>query len=223
MEAAVVIAIIGVLAALTIASLERSRPRANLIGLTTELHATMGWARNEALGRGRDVAVLFYPTAGRNGTGRILVVADDAAGALAGTFMAGVPSGSDPDFCTLNPGALIGFGNTGSMAKVLAVMDMPRDVALATPTRTAPFPFPWVNVPAPTGGCSFCTGTAPSGTGARGAVRFDSRGRASFYTACGAAGSFPNGGSVALTSGDLAGSRVMAILPTGGVRTFSFE
>lgn len=137
-EAAVVIAIIGVLAALTIASLARSRPRANLIGLATELHATMGWARNEALARGRDVAVLFYPTAGPNNTGRVLVVADDAAGALAGTFMAGVPSGSDPDFCTLNPGALIGFGNTGAMAKVLAVIDLPSGVAMATPERTSP-------------------------------------------------------------------------------------
>lgn len=209
-EIAVVIAIVGILAALAIPTLVRQQPRAQLAGLGTELHALMHGARQEALARGRDVAVLFYPgTRAGQGQGRILVVVDEQGG-----FMAGAAPAA-PTYCDFDP------RTPGD--QVIEQIDLPRGITIAQPPRVQVPPFPWNLVPAPgASGCSFCTGNAPDGS-RRGGVRFDSRGRATFFADCGAPSALPNGGSVALFSEAVNGARVLAILPTGGVRTLSVE
>jgi prepilin-type N-terminal cleavage/methylation domain-containing protein len=208
-EAMVVVAVIGIVAALAYSSLSRSRPRAQLAGVANELQALMYRARQEALARGRDVAVVFYPAATTpDGQGRILLVADEVGGFMAGTAPAGAV-----DYCTMTP---------TRTPDILAQIDLPRDLRIAAPARAQAFPFPYGLVAAPTAGCAFCTGTVPGG-GTRGAVRYDSRGRAAFFADCGVPAAFPNGASVALTSTALRGSRVLAVPPTGGARTFSVE
>ncbi len=77
-------------------------------------------------------------------------------------------------------------------------------------------PFPYNKVPLPATGCSFCGAD-------RGAIRFDARGRASFFSTCGAPGDFPNGGSISLTSTEVSGSRLLVVTPYGGVRFFDAE
>jgi prepilin-type N-terminal cleavage/methylation domain-containing protein len=210
-EIAVVVAIVAVMVALGYPLLRRARPRAELAGLGTQLHALVHRARQEALARGKDVAVIFYPAAATgSGVGRILVIADDTHGFMAGTAPAG-----NLDYCTSTPAVHGG--------ETLTDLELPSGVTLTAPARTDPFPFPYNLVPAPTGGCSFCTGTVPGG-GARGALRFDSRGRATFFADCGLPPlDLPNGGSVALTNTGLSGSRVLTVLPSGGIRTFSVE
>jgi prepilin-type N-terminal cleavage/methylation domain-containing protein len=209
-ELATVVAIVAALMALGYPIMRRARPRVELAGLGTELQSLMNRARLEAMSRGRDVSVIFYPAAVTpTGVGRILVVADEAGG-----FMAGAAPAGNLDYCTMTPGRPV---------ETLNLVDLPSGVRLAAPSRTQAFPFPFSVVPAPLAGCSFCTGAVPGGGGARGAVRFDSRGRASFFGDCGVALDLPNGGSVAVTNADLSGSRVVAILPPGSVRTFAVE
>jgi prepilin-type N-terminal cleavage/methylation domain-containing protein len=208
-ELAVVVAIAAAILALGYPLLSRTRPRAQLAGLGTELQAVMHRARQEALAQGRDVAVIFYPSATTStGQGRILVVVDGASG-----YMAGAAPAGNLDYCTTTPALT---------PEVLAQIDLPTGLTFATPPRTVALPFPYNLVSAPTNGCSFCNGTVPGG-GARGAVRFDSRGRASLFADCGAPLSAPSGGSVAVTSTELGGSRVVAVLPSGGIRTFTVE
>jgi prepilin-type N-terminal cleavage/methylation domain-containing protein len=206
-EMAVVVAIAAVLAALAYTALRRANPRARLAGLGTELHAMLHGARQEALARGRDVAVLFYPAAANGpGTGRVFVLADEQGGFLLGAAPPGLP-----DFCTMAPASPSG--------QVIATLDLPPGFTLSAPARAQAFPFPWNLVPAPAGGCSFCS----TGATAQGAVRFDAQGKATFYSTCGAVLAIVNGGSVAITHAELGGSRVTVILPNGGVRTFSVE
>jgi prepilin-type N-terminal cleavage/methylation domain-containing protein len=208
-EVAVTIAIIAIVVALAYPTLARTRPRAQLSGAASELQALMYRSRQEALARGRDVVVIFYPGAGTaTGTGLVLAIADDAGG-----FAAGAAPPGALDYCTTSPALA---------PEALARIELPRDLTLSAPARAQAFPFPYSLVPAPAAGCSFCTGVEPGG-GPRGAVRFDSRGRASFFANCGAPSALPNGGSVALSSATLQGSRVLAVLPTGSVRTFSVE
>jgi prepilin-type N-terminal cleavage/methylation domain-containing protein len=209
-EMAVVIAIIGILAALGLPTLARTKPRAQLAGVAAELQATMFRARQEALARGRDVAVVFYPAApsGEGGVGRILVVVDEVTG-----FMAGAAPAGALDYCTMTPALT---------PDLLDTIELPGNLRIAVPARAVTFPFPYAAVPVPANGCSFCTG-ALAGGGPRGAVRFDSRGRAAFFADCGLPSALPNGGSIALTNPELQGSRVIAVLPSGGVRTFSVE
>ncbi len=208
-EIGVVIAIIAALLALAYPLMRRTRPRAEITGLATELRAIVHRARQEALARGRDVSVLFYPDAVTDtGTGLILVVADDTGGFMAGA----VPSGN-LDFCTMTPAL---------PAPNLERIYLPSGVTIAAPPRTPSFPFPFSLVPAPTTGCSFCNGTVPGG-GSRGAIRFDGRGRATFYGNCGLPGDYPNGGSIALTSNVLNGSRILAVLPSGAVKSVTLD
>ena len=208
-EIGVVIAIIAALLALAYPLMRLTRPRAEITGLATELRAIVHRARQEALARGRDVSVLFYPDAvTATGTGLILVVADDTGG-----FMAGAVPAGNLDFCTMTPGL---------PAPNLERIYLPSGVTIAAPPRTPSFPFPFSLVLAPTTGCSFCNGTVPGG-GSRGAICFDGRGRATFYGNCGLPGDYPNGGSIALTSNVLNGSRILAVLPSGAVKSVTLD
>jgi len=210
-EAAVVMAIVSILATLAYSYLGAARPRAQLADAAAELQAILFRARQEALARGRDVAVVFYPGApsAQDGVGQIFLVVDATTGFMRGTAPAGAV-----DYCTMTP---------TRTPEVLARIDLPPNLRLATPTRSVALPFPYSAVPAPANGCSFCTGTLPAPASSRGAVRFDSRGRVAFFADCGAPIDQPNGGSIALTNADMRGSRVLAIPPTGGVRAFNFE
>lgn len=209
MEMMVTIAIIGVIAALGYSSLTRLRPRATLASTVTELSSLLHDARMAAVGSGHDVAVLVFPTTvGQTGTlGRILVYEDGNydfftdAGAV--RF-----AGYDP----LTPVA-------GDRSQVLVTYDLPAGVVLGPATGLGgsaklPAPLDAVDVTKP---CPFCDAGSPP----RGAIRFDPRGRATFYDAAGvkAAAGFSTGGALALTSTDVGGLKVLAVVAsTGAVR-----
>jgi type II secretory pathway pseudopilin PulG len=166
---AVTVAIVGVLAALAYSSLERSRPRSNLATTSQELHALLRNARLNALATGNPTIVAFFPdfVNRRGGVGRIVVLEDRD-----GTFFV---SSSASNFSNYDPARDAGED------EVLLRLDLPRNVVLASaPGAPASFdpPFDRITV----GDCTFCA----SAGDARGAIRFDSRGRATFFSTAGA-------------------------------------
>ncbi len=207
LEVAVTVAILGVLVALSWSSYSRTRPRARLATTATDIHAMIHGARQQALATGHEVSILFYPAQSTgSGTGRVVEYLDMAGGFMTDTAPAGYPS-----FCTFDPGTLA----TQAPNDILDTLDIPQLVAIAPPANPVALTFPY-NVPPPTTGCSFCGAS-------RGGIRFDSRGRATFFSTCGAPAPSPGGGSISLTSADLAGSRVLAVTPTGNTRIFDAE
>jgi prepilin-type N-terminal cleavage/methylation domain-containing protein len=210
LELMIIVAIIGILSALAFSNLQQSRRRSRLSSTALELLGTIQEARSEAIANGRDVGVLFYPTlATSSGRGKVVVYLDGIGG-----FMAGAVS-SGPDFCTFVP-ATMGGGTTAGVSKVLGTVDIPEPVTIGTPQNLVPIPFPYNAVPAPATGCSFCDGGL-----LKGGIRFDSRGRATFYTDCGAAGAFPNGGSISINGDGIRGTYVLVVTPAGTVRVFN--
>jgi prepilin-type N-terminal cleavage/methylation domain-containing protein len=203
-EMAVVVAIAGTLAVLAWTNLWRLRPRAQLADASSELVALVHGARQHALATGNDVAVMFFPTYSEaGGTGRVIVYEDGNADFFLDTGAV--------NFASYDPAVL----RRGSRSTIVADYDLPRNVVIgpasgAGPSATlvAPLAALPINVD-----CSFCAG----GGDRRGAIRFDSRGRASFYSAntgMGQPAVNVVGGSVSLTAPEVAGQR--SLLVTSG-------
>ena len=206
-ELAVTVAIIVILAGLAAVGMQRLKPRANLSSTAAQLTALLNGARQNALSTGRDTVVMFFPQFQNplGGTGRVVLYEDGAFNFFSTTattnFSAYAPN--DPTI----PGR----------SEILETLDLPREVTfglggLAAPTLAAPFNLVTAGV------CSFCS---VSGDG-RGAVVFDSRGRALFYQGSGAALSVM-GGTVALQGPSyMSGYRMVVITTaTGSVKAFN--
>ncbi len=215
LELMVVVAIIGIMATLAYTSYLHDLPRARLASTTTDLQALIQSARQKALSSGHDVAVLFYPSqiTGR-GVGRVVVYLDGTGG-----FMNGTPQPGDPSFCTFNP---VTMATRSPPHDIPDSLDFPNLVAIAPvaqpATLAAQMTFPYNALPVPGAGCSFCDAALT-----RGAIRFDQKGNATFYSTCSPAPLAVQGGSISLTSTDLAGSRVLVVTPYGNVRVFNAE
>lgn len=169
LEMAVVVAIIGILAALALVGFERSKPRSNLATTSTELHALLRNARLNALATGNPTIVAVFPDFAnrRGGRGRLIVREDPT-----GTFFVNT---SPMNLSNVDPADEIGE------SEVLARLDLPRGVVLATaPGTPAAFDPPYARIAV--SDCTFCLGAGDS----RGAVRFDGRGRATFFSTAGA-------------------------------------
>jgi prepilin-type N-terminal cleavage/methylation domain-containing protein len=207
-EMAVVMAIVLTLGALAWSNLWRLRPRAQLADASSELVALVHGARQHALATGNDVAVMFFPSyAGSGTTGRVVVYEDGN-----GDFF--LDTGA-VNFAGYDPGVL----RRGSRSTIVADYDLPRNVVIgpvggAGPSAAlvAPLAAIPINVD-----CSFCA----TGGDRRGAIRFDSRGRASFYSAnTGAGQPAANvvGGSVSLSAPEVSGQRTLLVTAgTGSV------
>ena len=207
-ELAVAMAVAAILAALAAVGLQRFKPRAGLSSSAAQLTALLNAARQNALATGRDTVVMIFPQFQNpiGGTGRVVLYED-------GNF----------DF--FNPGAPANFSGydpadpaAAGRADVLETLDLPRDVTfglggLAAPALAAPYNL--INAAA----CSFC---APGGDG-RGALVFNSRGRALFYQASGAPIAPASGGTLALQGpAFMPGHRLVVITATtGSVKTFN--
>lgn len=202
-ELAVVIAIIAVLASLLTANFWRFRPRARLADASNELVALLHGARQRALSSGNDVVVMFFPGyAGPDGTGRVLVY-------------------EDGDFALLNPASATNLSNYapdvlshGPASDVIATFDVPPGVTIAASSAApAALVAPYAGIPVNVD-CSFCSGT---GADRRGAVRFDSRGRAFLYSVSGAPLA-DSAGTVSLTTPETDGQRTLLVTAgTGSV------
>jgi prepilin-type N-terminal cleavage/methylation domain-containing protein len=206
-EAAVTVAIISIVAALTYSSLERYRPRADLANAAAELQSLVHQARQAALASGVPVFVLVFPDldTGGGARGRVVVYQD-------GDFSF-LQTPATVDFDAYDPTAL----PAGARSEVLSTLDLPRGVTFGPATglgadATLPAPYAGVDV---TKACSFCA----SGGDHRGAIQFDSRGRATFHDANGTALPDVVGVSLSVTSAAVGGPRTLLITAgTGSVR-----
>jgi prepilin-type N-terminal cleavage/methylation domain-containing protein len=212
-ELMVIVAIIAILAGLAFSNYARTRPRVRLSTTAAEIQTALMVARQEAIGRSRDVAVLFFPNqVTSSGTGRVVVYLDAAGG-----FMNGAPPAGFPSFCSFNRVTMAG-GSSSTGSGVLSIIDLPGEVRIGPPTSAVAVAFPFNTVPATVTGCSFCDNALDAG-----AIRFDARGRATVYSTCGpldlVAG--VNGGSITLVAAEITGTYMVVVSPTGNVRTFN--
>lgn len=204
-EMMVTVAIIGVVVALAYSNLGRLRTRATLATTSTELHSILHGARMSAVASSRDVGVLFFPsTSGQAGSmGRIIVYEDGNFD----FFAAGTVKFSD----------YVPTSNlAGSLSQILTTYDLPAGVVIGPVTgmgssAVLPAPLDGVDVRKD---CSFCD----TATVRRGAIRFDSRGKATFYDAAGIK-TVTGGAAFSLTSTEVGGLKVFAVVAsTGAVR-----
>ena len=210
-ELAVVLSIVLIVAGIAYASLSRQRPRALLASTTAELHSLVHGARQTALATGRDVVVMVFPRfASPSGTGRVVVYEDGNFD----FFTPAAPGGMD--FEAFDPTTR----RTGSASQVLDVFDLPAGVTFGAPPG-AP-----TSLPAPLNGidvsldCTFCGALSDH----RGAIRFDTRGRASFHGANGAAPVVSGAALNLVSSGADAvrGQRTLVVTPvTGSLRVIN--
>jgi len=198
LELVVVLAIAAALAMLAFSNLWRLRPRAQLADATSELSAIVHGARQQALATGHDVVVMVFPQyAHGSGTGRVIVYEDGDSTFLAAT--------GTPNFGNYDPAVQ----RVGAQSSILVTYDFPRSVSVgpaagagASAALVAPLASIPINVD-----CSFCQATGDR----RGAIRFDPRGRAFFYSA--------NAGNGQPAAGVVGGSLSLSSPETGGQRT----
>ena len=215
-EAMVVVAIVLILSALVISSLARSKPRANLANATLELHGLLHQARQAALSGGVPVSVLVYRTyapPGAGSPGYFVVYQDACFDFFTGGGTCGV------SYAAYDP-ANLAVGSAGTTrSAVLDTMTLPSGVIIGPATGmgagaalNAPLAGIVVNLD-----CSFCGTTG-------GAVQFDPRGQATFYSLAGGfqAGPLAVNGGASLTLGydpavtTVTGQRTLVVLSASG-------
>ena len=203
----VVVAVMAVVASAAWAGFARFKPRASLASATAELQSLIHSARQAALANGQDVAVLFFPDqATGDSVGRVIVYRDGDA-----TFFL---STGTINFASYSAAALAADTNSA----VLAHLDLPKGV-LFGPTggmgSSGPLAAPLASVPV-SSDCPFCS----SGSSRRGAIRFDEKGRATFYgggsSALDAVDADEGGASVTIESSDVSGQATLVILSETG-------
>lgn len=214
-EMMTVVGIIAVVSTLAAVSISRARPRANLAGAASDLQALIHGARQQALVSGNDVAVLFFPgySPEADVVGRVVVYEDgdhdffDDAAAV--------------NFAAYKPGDL----GAGAKSEILSTLDLPSPVRIGPAAgmgAAAVLPAPLAAVPVNLD-CTFCEGDKDD---RRGALVFDARGRARFYSKNGAPLAV-DGGSVSLEVPDLGAGgknqvRTLAVVgSTGAVRALN--
>ncbi|HYD41678.1 MAG TPA: type II secretion system protein [Anaeromyxobacter sp.] len=174
-EMMLVVIIIGVLVFLARQMLTRARPGATFRTIEVELEALARRARQEALARGRNTALLVFPHVGpdEGDLGKIFLIVDEPLPGL--SFF---DSMQEPDFESFDPDAPTITPN----GQLLETLDLPRGVVMpeggAGPAGVTREPFPYDSIPVDVA-CSFCEGD-------RGAIVFDRSGRTRFCTVSGA-------------------------------------
>jgi prepilin-type N-terminal cleavage/methylation domain-containing protein len=207
-ELAVVMAIVLTLAGLAWSNLGRLRPRAQLADASSELVALVHGARQHALATGNDVAVMVFPTYAASGaTGRVIVYEDGNADFFSDLGAVNF-AGYDP-----------AVQKHGTRSQIVADYDFPRTVVVgpaAGAGAAAALVAPLAGIPIDVD-CSFCM----VGGDRRGAIRFDSRGRAYFYsgnTGVGQPATNVVGGSLSVAAPEVGGQRTLIVTSgTGSV------
>lgn len=183
LEMMVVVAVVGVVAAMAVFGFGRQKARSGLAGATVELQSLLHGARQNALASGFPTVVMVFPgftTSGGAAAGRIIVY-EDHEGTL---FSAAGPV----NFGSYDPANVV----AAPQSLILDTMDVPREVTVGPPDGQGgsvlmPVPFDRVPVNA---ACTFCGAD-------RGAIAFDVKGQATFYVGNGPP-AFLQGGSISL-------------------------
>lgn len=203
-ELAIALAIALLIGAIAYTSLARIRPRASLTGTAAEVAGLLYNARQNALATGRHTVVIFLPQQANasGGVGRVIAYEDASF-----RFFSATPSPGAATLATFD-GSKAGYVES---LNLIGDVDLPRGITIGLGGATAP------TLPAPYDGvvvtaCNFCSS---SGDG-RGAVVFDSRGAARFFSAVGTPLSL-TAGTVALNAQpNILGYHVLFITPTTG-------
>lgn len=183
LEMLTAVAVIGIVAAMAIFGFGRQKVRSGLAGATVELQSLLHGARQNALASGYPTVVMVFPaftTTGGATAGRI-VIYEDHEGTL-------FNAAATVNFGGYNPAAPV----AGPLSQVIDTVDFPREVTVGPPDGQGSgvlMPAPFDRVPVNTA-CTFCGVD-------RGAIAFDVRGQASFYSGNGAP-AFLQGGSISL-------------------------
>lgn len=188
-----------ILAVVAYTSLARSKPRANLMSSATELEAVLRNARQNALSTGHETVVMVFPQVKNQVGGIGSVIALELATT---TFFS---SGATSNFKNFDPTAPANSDN------LLGKIELPLGITVGLGGIAAPTLDPPYSAIA-AGACSFCK----VGGDGRGAVVFDTRGRARFYSDVG-----PElvvlGGTIALQgTPNIQGHRLLLISKAGG-------
>jgi prepilin-type N-terminal cleavage/methylation domain-containing protein len=185
-EMAVVLLIIAVIAALTVTTFSRAKPRADMKSAAAELQALIHQARETALSTGTPVAVLVYKayTPPSSGTGYFIVYQDACFDFFTGGATCGVT------YAAYNPAQLVVGASATTSSVVIDTMTLPNNVSIGPSSgmgTSATLPAPLAGV-AVNVDCSFCGSTG-------GAIQFDPSGQATFYALSGTTQTGPLGPS----------------------------
>jgi prepilin-type N-terminal cleavage/methylation domain-containing protein len=199
-ELMTVVAIVAALSAIGYPLLSRARPRADLQASAGDLAALLHNARQNALTTGNYSVVMVFPDQPSNarGIGRVLVYEDSTFSFATASF-----AGWDATKYT-----------AAGATTLIGSLELPRYVRFSFGTATIP------SLAAPYGAttvadCNFCS-SSPSGD-RRGAIVFDSRGRARFYRGDGTLRSDISAATIAVSHPDLAGYRLVVVSAGAGL------
>ncbi len=209
-EMMVVVAIIGIAAALTFFLFGRQRERQEVDQLALEVRALMNGARQMAFATGQPVALIVFPAlATSSGTGRLILYRDG-------------------DFSLFSAAAAVNLdGMDGAnpvaagRSEVLEIIDLAHGTEVGPPTGQGPAAV----MPAPFSGitvnvaCPICTGKD-----GRGAFVFQPDGTVTFQAANGPPLALPYGASISFTRTDSQEVRTIAVAAsTGAMQTIKWE
>ena len=202
LELVVVVAIVAILGTVVLVNVTRARPRATLLSATTDLQGLIHGARQAALASGHDVIVMLFPERAENRPPRVVVIEDPSF-----AFMSG---GGALDFDGYDP-EVLAYPEGGRVE----YLDLPAGVEVGPATglgSALPEPLNAIDVGV---ACSFCS--TDSSNDRRGAIRFDSRGAATFYSENGTKRPSGVGASFTVTDRSIGQRNTFVILSSTGL------
>ena len=200
LELMIVVAIMAIIGTVVAFNVTRASPRASLASVTTDLQGLIHGARQGALASGHDMIVMLFPEREDERPPRVVVIEDPSF-----SFMSG---GGAIDFDGYDPEVL--RYPEGGRAEFL---DLPVGIEVGPATglgAALPPPLDTIQVES---ACSFC---ATEGT-RRGAIRFDPRGAATFYSENGSKRPSGVGASFTLTDPRIGQRNTFIILSSTGL------
>ncbi len=209
-ELMVVVAIVGIAAAMSFALFGRQRPRQQVDQFALELRSALVGARQTAQSSGTPVAVVVFPAqVTASGTGRLVVYRDGNFS----LFAAAAPVNLE----NMDPAAPV----ADSRSEVLETIDLSDGLVIGPPTgqgASAVMPAPFngiaINVP-----CPFCTGA-----GGRGAMVFQPSGAVTFQDRNGPPLALPQGSSLSVTKAESQEVRTLTVAAaTGALQTIKWK
>lgn len=202
LELVVVVAIIAIIGTVVLVNVTRATPRATLASATVDLQGLIHGARQAALASGHDMIVMLFPEREDDRPPRVVVIEDPSF-----SFMSG---GDAIDFDGYDPEAL-----RYPVGGRVEYLDLPAGVEVGPATGLGselPPPLDTIEVRS---ACSFCSTEAPDNR--RGAIRFDPRGAATFYSENGTKRPSGVGASFTLTDPRVGQRNTFVILSSTGL------
>ncbi len=204
-EMMVVVAIIGVIAAMTLFLFGRQKGRQQVDQFALEVRALMVGARQTAQGTGTPVALLVFPNqVTAQGTGRLILYRDGDFSLFSGAAAVNLEN--------MDPAAPV----ADARSEVLETIDLADGLVIGPANgqgtgAVMPAPFAGIAIDV---ACPFCTGA-----GGRGAVIFQPNGSVTFQDRNGPPLALAQGGSLSVTRPDSQEIRTITVAASTGAMT----